>query len=172
MMINFEFSPRIQRFFVLQKQLLLFLPLILAYLLQGAKQAPSFALVFALAWGVWVLANHQGTARPIPAFIFWPFVMFLAWSWTALASGAPLDSFLFFLSRAYLTILVGGVVYQYANEDTFKRFPDLIILLGAFEAALILYAQITVGYAQKAGYLRYPLHSALLLTVAFFFALD
>lgn len=146
---------------------LLLIPLVLAYLLRGAKTGFTFLPVFIGVGSLFIFCLFQRKWKPIPVSLLLAFGGFLFWSWLGLLSGAPLDSFLFMFARILMYMLMSLLILQFGTLSFEEKFKYALLGLGLIEALLINMSRVQGGYPQFSGFLKNPLHSGLLLPIAF-----
>jgi O-antigen ligase len=154
--------------------LLLLFPLLLAYGLEGAKKPFGFFLVF-LAVSV---LFYQRILKPglcsIPLRIFIPFGLYFLWMWQSLLHNPPIDACLHSLARIFLYYLFAVLVLN-EKRDLTVAFGIMILTLGIVESLLIRinYSRLQAVYLEQfGGRLGNPLHSGILIPMAFAVALS
>ncbi len=143
----------------------LFLPFLISFVLLGGKTPLTFLPVFIAALTAAAVLLRRPQNRPVPVDVTLAFFGFFVWCWTGLLTGAPLDLFLFGISKTFLCMLVGVLACCNWSEASEKQFENLLVAFGTVETISILFAGVRGRGPQFAGVLGNSLHTGILLPI-------
>ncbi len=148
------------------------MPLLVAYILQGAKVPVTFAPLFCLTAALFCGALLSDIPITLPKRVLFPFTAYFVWLWLALLKNPPLELFLFSLAKVALYGIFAAFVAHHKKDHL--ALAILVVGLAVSESVLVRwnYAELAPLYMEQfGGWLKNPLHSGILVPVGMLFSI-